>query len=123
MKKFLQKIWMLVLVVVLIGGVCACDFGDDYEIVSTPQMTVEYYEYLDYYSADIKGTLKNISSIDWSYCQIEFKVFDAAGNNMGTALANVNNIGAGETWRFSATFLDFSNVRPVSFELCDVTWW
>jgi hypothetical protein len=56
----------------------------------------------DEYSTKITGTIKNNCGRTFSYVQITFKLFDGADNVVGTALANQNNLEAGETWKFSA---------------------
>ena len=37
-----------------------------------------------------------------SYLQIEYNLYDADGAQIGTALANINNLKAGGTWKFEA---------------------
>src|ERR1700689_2454014 len=58
---------------------------DEYEIAST-----------------IVGTVKNNCGRDFSYVEIEFKLFDRKGNVLGTAIANQANLRAGEPWRYKA---------------------
>lgn len=64
--------------------------------VSSTTLSVEYSEYLGY-SAKIKGVAKNTTNRNYSYASVEFSVYDASGNNLGTALANINNLGG---WRY-----------------------
>lgn len=90
------------------------------ELVGTPQMNVEYNSYLGY-SAEITGTLKNYTSRAYSYVQIEFSVYDSEGNNLGTAIANMNNLQSGDTWKFSASLLSFPDTQPASFKLIDIS--
>ena len=67
----------------------------------------------------ISGIVKNNTSKKYSYVQITFALFDKAGNKVGTAMANENNIGAGETWKFEALALkDFS-----TYKLDEITGW
>lgn len=87
--------------------------------VSNAQMSVTYYEYLGY-SATITGTAENISGKNLSYASVEFSVYDASGNNLGTALANINNLGKGDTWSFEAILLSFPDTRPMSFQLVEI---
>ena len=54
----------------------------------------------------IEGTVKNNEDKDYSYVQIEFVCYDAAGNNLGTALDNTNNLLANQTWKYKAMFMD-----------------
>ncbi|MDE6505374.1 MAG: FxLYD domain-containing protein [Clostridia bacterium] len=87
--------------------------------VSDTHMSVTYNEYLGY-SATITGVAKNISGQNISYASVEFSVYDASGNNLGTALANINNLGEGDTWRFEATLFSFPSTRPTSFKLVEI---
>lgn len=87
--------------------------------ISDTQMSVTYNEYLGY-SATIIGVAENTSGQNLSYVSVEFSVYDAAGNNLGTALANINNLGKGDTWKFEATLLSFPSTRPTSFKLIDL---
>lgn len=90
--------------------------------VLSAEMSVSYNEYLGY-SATISGVAKNATNNEYSYASIEFSVYDAAGNNLGTALANINNLSGGDSWRFQAVLLDFPDSKPVSFKLTDITVW
>lgn len=89
--------------------------------VSNASLSVSYSELLGY-SASITGVAKNNTGKNLSYVQIEFSVYDSEGNNLGTAIANINNLGAGDTWRFEATLLGFPNTRPSSYKLAGVTY-
>ncbi len=67
-----------------------------FEFVGETQRTYEYISSLGY-TCEITGTIKNISSRSYSYVEIDFIVYDEAGNNLGTVLYNVNNINPGDT--------------------------
>ena len=65
----------------------------------------------------VTGALKNNTSRDLTYVQVEINLFDSSGAQVGSTLANVNNLAAGGLWRFEAvTFQEFSR-----FEVADVT--
>ena len=71
------------------------------------------------FSTYISGVVKNNTSKKYSYVQITFALFDKDGNKVGTALANVNSLDAGETWKFEAIALkDFS-----TYKLDEITGW
>ncbi len=53
----------------------------------------------------IVGTLKNTTNREYGYVQIEFNLYDSGGNQVGSTLANVNNLEAGRTWKFEAPVL------------------
>lgn len=68
----------------------------------------------------IAGTLTNNTDKEQSYIQIEYVLYDADGNQVGTALANTNHLKAGGTWKFEA----ISTVSPdqvASWERSDVS--
>lgn len=72
------------------------------------------------YSYVITGTLTNNTDQDKSYIQVQYNLYDASGAQIGTALANTNNLKAGGTWKFEA--LGTSDPSQVaSWERMDVT--
>lgn len=75
---------------------------------------------VDEFSYKITGILTNNSGRDCSYVQVEYNLYDADGNQIGTALANINNLKDGGTWKFEA-FAFTSPESIASFELADVT--
>lgn len=83
-----------------------------YEFVEEPKMVKKDY------STYIVGTIKNNSGSDKGYIQISFTLYDADGNNIGTALANTNNLKDGGTWKFEAIVLEDD---VASFELNEIT--
>lgn len=58
------------------------------------------------YDVKITGTLVNNTDEDKSYLQIEYNLYDADGAQIGTALANINNLKAGGTWKFEASSME-----------------
>lgn len=90
--------------------------------ISNVTMSIDYNEYLGY-SAVIIGTAKNVSKRDYKYASVEFSVYDASGINLGTALANINNLGSGDSWYFEAILLNFVSSRPTSYKLVEITTW
>jgi len=128
-KSNKNVIWLIIAVAIIIGLVCyftidtlaTSDSTSKLDISGTT-MSVEYNEYLGY-SATIKGIAKNNSKKNYSYASVEFSVYDAAGNNLGTALANINNLASGDTWNFSASLFSFPNTRPTKFKLVEITVW
>ena len=58
----------------------------------------------DGYSTRIIGTF--VADRDYSYVQILIPYYDSEGNKIGDALANVNNLNKGDSWKFEALSLD-----------------
>lgn len=54
----------------------------------------------------ITGTIKNNTDKQASYVQVIFNIYDKDGNQIGTALDNINNLEAGKTWKFEAMSLE-----------------
>lgn len=72
------------------------------------------------YGVFINGTLTNNTDNEVSYIQVEYNLYDADGAQIGTALANTNNLQPGGTWKFEA--VGTASPDEVStFELIDVT--
>ena len=68
----------------------------------------------------ITGKLTNNTDDAVSYIQVEYNLYDAEGAQVGTALANTNNLQPGGVWKFEAIGTA-SPDEVASFELIDVT--
>lgn len=66
----------------------------------------------------ITGIVQNVSGNAYSYAQITFNLYDPSGNQVGTALATINNLKAGGTWKFEAIGAG-SNVSSFEFASLD----
>ena len=82
----------------------------DYEITD---LAVDESDYMP----KATGILKNNSGKDLSYVQITFAVKDSDGNKLGDAIANVNNLKDGDTWKFEA--ISFSTDEGQIIDLDD----
>jgi hypothetical protein len=54
-------------------------------------------------STYVIGTARASEAV--SYAQLSFGVLDSGGNRIGTALTNISNLKAGDTWKFKALIL------------------
>lgn len=114
MKKLFKGIGIFIVAVFLLGVVGRIATGGTTEdgkkgddvVEKTPDFTIEgdvtagYDEIkFGYY---IEGIVKNNTDKDKGYVQISFNLYDADGNQLGTALDNINNLKAGGTWKFKA---------------------
>ena len=127
-KNINIKKWIIILALVGIsilifslGLTLLKESGPEIEIVNST-LSVEYNEYLGY-SAVITGVAKNPTKRKYSYASIQFSLYDANGNNLGTALASINNLGGGETWNFEATLLSFPGAKPVNYKVSEIVTW
>jgi|LFRM01.1.fsa_nt_gb uncharacterized membrane protein len=62
----------------------------------------------DAYTRYIVGTVKNNSSREYSYVQVEINLYDDEGNQVGSTMDNTNNLEPGGTWKFKAIVLEDS---------------
>ena len=72
------------------------------------------------YAAYITGTLTNNKDTDVSYVQVEYVLYDADGAQIGTALANTNNLKAGGSWKYEA-YVTADAASIATFELAEIT--
>ncbi len=140
-KKPIGKIILGVIVVLAVAGVVGSmggnssdsSTGDAAKPAEQTQQVEEQKEAQEPYTVSdeagdtsnqfaykITGTLTNNTDKEQSYIQIEYVLYDADGNQVGTALANTNHLKAGGTWKFEA----MSTVSPdqvASWERSDVS--
>ena len=107
-----HKVLSAIAILVVLGGVGgAMNKGEvveeENEIVEK-EVKVDKYQieitngYNNGYALCIEGTVTNNSGRDLSYVQILIPTYDADGNKVGSAIANINNLKDGETWKFKA---------------------
>lgn len=84
----------------------------DLEVVEDHPATGEFG------SRVVAGTIRNNTSRQYSYVQVEINLYDDAGNQLGSTLANCNNLEAGGTWKFEAPVLYDSSAQ---YKIKDVT--
>lgn len=74
----------------------------------------------DSFTTYLRGIIKNNSGKDCTYVQVIFNLYDADGNQIGTAMDNINNLEADGTWKFSAISLDAQG-NIASYKLSEIT--
>lgn len=130
MKKYLL---LLICLILTITCTCGCSFDeieqdikkDKKEEMNKKVPCIVENQYADEYgfSYYIEGTCTNNSSKDYDYLQVEFICYDAVGNNVGTALDNMNNLLIGQTWKFKAMDMG-SEVETIDHcDLHEVSGW
>ena len=72
-------------------------------------------------SCYIEGTIKNNTTKDYTYAQVTFNLYDKDGNQLGTAMDNINNFKANGTWKYKAIGLTTEKVSK--FEFVEITGW
>lgn len=127
MKK--KKIWIWVVIIAVIV-VIACivpstsESGESSEVVlSESNIICNYNEFMEGWEVEINGIIQNKTKSDYSYVSVEFSLYDASGNNLGTAMDNMNNLGAGESWSFKAVSFDWFSKEVKSYKLAEIIYW
>lgn len=75
------------------------------------------YDGFAYY---VNGTIKNNTDKQYSYVQVTFNLYDASGTQIGTAMANINNLEGNGTWKFKAIG---GTQNAASYKLAEITGW
>ena len=121
----MKKVLCIVLTLFMLVGFTGCfsDSNDkDYEFVEKVELYVDYESYLGY-TANVKGKLKNTSGKEFLYISVTFAIYDKDGNQIETAIDNMNYLQSGSTWSFDAQMFTWTDVEPYSCKLVDVTAW
>lgn len=85
---------------------------------SAPDLYLIAHEYkYDRYGSSVIGTIKNAGKRNYSYVQVEINLYNTEEEQVGSTLANVNNLAPGKTWRFEALVTDNNTVR---YEIVDI---
>lgn len=75
----------------------------------------------DAFTTYITGIIKNNTDKEKSYVQVTFNLYDSSGNQIGTAIDNINNLASGGTWKFKAAALTSDGFA--SYELAEISGW
>ena len=114
-KPIYKRVWFIVLaaiVLILIIQQATGNKKKDVEVKNSTQETQKAkYEVSeiniekDSFSSYVTGVLKNNTDKEKSYVQITIPAYDANGNKVGDALANVNDLKPNSTWKFKAIYI------------------
>lgn len=124
----MKKIFLLTCFLLCIICLTGCEF-DSYidsaiDDATKPNVSCTIdKQYSDTYSYYVEGTCKNNGSKDYDYLQVEFICYDKEGNNLGTALANTNNLLSGQTWKYKAMDLVTGDEKIDHCDYHEVTGW
>lgn len=70
----------------------------------------------------IEGIIKNNTNREYSYVQVTFNTYDKDGAQLGTAVANINNLEPNGIWKYKAIALTTSG-EIASYKLDEITGW
>lgn len=130
-KPIYKKLWFWVIVAVIIVAMAGSQ-GENNTTQTGTNSTVETnqtqekftlvdsegnYDGFAYY---VTGTIKNNKNKQYSYVQVTFNLYDADGAQIGTAMANINNLEANGTWKFKALGV---TEEVASYKLAEITGW
>jgi len=74
---------------------------------SVPDLQViDHSSSKDSIASYIAGTVKNNTNKTYKYVQVEINLYDASGAQVGSTLANANNLEPNGTWKFKAVTMD-----------------
>lgn len=59
----------------------------------------------------VVGKVKNNSDKQYTYVQVEINLYDSNDNQIGSTLANVNNLEPGGTWKFEAPIFEEKAIK------------
>ena len=80
-------------------------------------------DYGEYGFLTVTGIAKNTRNRELSYAQVDVKFYDNDGNVIGNSLDNINNLGAGETWKFKVMYLGTDSYNVGSYNISVGTTW
>ena len=132
-KPIYRKWWFWLIILLVIAGISGVAFGDPNAnptststTSNTTTQTTERFTLVDsegsfdgfaYY---VTGSIKNNTNRQYSYVQVTFNLYDEDGAQIGTAMANVNNLEANGTWKFKALGI---TEEVASYKLMEITGW
>lgn len=119
MKKFMATLCTLLTVLCISFAFSGC-FDDNKKMsVSDENIKYEYTEMLGW-QVKVTGYIENTTGKNLSYISVEYKIYDSGNAVIGTALANANNIGAEEKWKFEAMSFTFFNEKPARVTFSEI---
>ena len=135
-KKQGMPIWLIVVLIIIGIALVSSIAGGQSSSSDNPAGTTNNTEKISLldgytgsveseYSYEITGTLKNNTDKDYSYVQIEFYVYDSAGNMLDTCLGNNSGLEANGTWKFTAScfFSNGDSNKVATYKLKEITQW
>lgn len=122
-----SKTIIIVLVVLFIIGAIASVGGSGENTNEVKEATERFTLVSDEMTTDsigscyIEGTIQNNTDKSYSYVEVRFNLYDADGNQLGTAIDNINNLEPNATWKYKAIGLTTEKVH--SYKFVEITGW
>ena len=127
-KQGKSKLLIILIIIIVIGIIATAVGSGEYDNVDTDNQEKFSYTVTSSSPDDanfayyIEGVVTNNLDKDYSYVQIEFICYDKEGNNLGTAIANTNNLLGKQTWKYKAMGM-FTNQTVDHCDFKEVTGW
>ena len=127
-KKPIYKKWWFWLILIVVVIAIAGSQGET-STSSTEQKQTQTQEKFslvdsegtyDGFAYYVNGTIKNNTDKQYSYVQVTFNLYDASGAQIGTAMANINNLEGNGTWKFKAIG---GTQNATRYKLAEITGW
>jgi len=113
----------IVIALMFLGAAMTPDFQQSRKLIYSPASSQSVQELLGHVKGNLTidnvgfgkgkfgnkilaGVLSNKADKNYSYVQIEFNLYDADGAQVGSTLANINNLEPFGTWKFEAGILE-----------------
>ena len=129
-KPVHKKWWFWFIILLIIAGALGIAFGDpntSQTVANTTTQSIQEKFTLvdsegsfDGFAYYVTGTIMNNTNRQYSYVQVTFNLYVEDGAQIGTAMANVNNLEANGTWKFRAPGL---TQEVASYKLMEITGW
>ncbi|WP_321974065.1 FxLYD domain-containing protein [Paratractidigestivibacter sp.] len=106
-----------------VTGTDAAATGTEPASGDAAKYSIEGEEFVtDAYNCKIVGIYTNKSGAKQNYVQVSYTLFDADGNQIGTAFANTSNLDDGGTWKFEASTLKSAD-EIATWKFSEVSAW
>ena len=126
-----HKVLMIIFAIICLGAIGAALGGGDTNNTIPTSTQIEQKEKFTLVSHKkttdslgttwIEGEIKNNTDKSYSYVQVTFNLYDKDGNQLGTAMTNINNLEPNATWKYKAIGLVTEKVE--SYKLVEITGW
>ena len=72
------------------------------EPVAPPLELLEFEGYIEDFGGRVEGKIRNNTEKAYRYAQVTFNLYNSDDEQVGTAMANINGLEPGGTWKFKA---------------------
>ncbi len=96
-----------------------CDVEPNKGVSNDLSVSGAHFKKGEYGMRSIAGTVRNSSSTKrYGYAQVSINLYDASQTQVGSTMANINNLEPGKSWDFEAMVME---EKATSFKVMDIT--